>query len=165
MQAHARYRPVRTLTAKAPRMKKADYELLATFRRELRRFFAFSEQVAQTTGLPVQQYQALLAIKGYPAREEVTVGELAQELLLAHHSASELADRMVRKGLLTRSTDQRDRRRTLLTLTPEAEAVLARMALTHLEELRRMQPSLLKLFERFAPCGSREQAAIRARGS
>jgi DNA-binding MarR family transcriptional regulator len=144
-------------------MRKADYELLAAFRRELRRFFAFSEQVAQTTGLPMQQYQVLLAIKGYPAREEVTVGELAKELLLAHHSASELADRMVSKGLLTRSTDQRDRRRTLLTLTPEAEAVLARMALTHLEELRRMQPSLLKLFERFAPRGSGEQAAFQAR--
>ncbi len=146
-------------------MKKADYELLAAFRRELRRFFAFSEQVAHSTGLPPQQYQVLLAIKGDPTREEVTVGELARELLLAHHSASELADRMVSKGLLARSTDQRDRRRTLLTLTPDAEAVLARMALTHLEELRRMQPSLLKLFDRFAPCGSREQAAIQAKGS
>jgi hypothetical protein len=86
-----------------PRIKKADYELLAAFRRELRNFFAFSEQVAQATGMSAQQYQALLAIKGYSGREQVTVGELAQELLLVHHSASELADRMVSNGLLERS--------------------------------------------------------------
>jgi DNA-binding MarR family transcriptional regulator len=130
-------------------LRKADYELLAAFRRELRQFLAFSEQVAQAAGLPAQQYQALLAIKGSPGREQMTVGELARDLLVAHHSASELADRLVDKGLLVRSTDRRDRRRTLLALTAEAEAILGRLALTHLEELRRMRPSLIDLFERF----------------
>jgi DNA-binding MarR family transcriptional regulator len=145
--------------AKMPRLRKADYELLATFRRELRNFLAFSEQVAQATGLSAQQYQALLAIKGYSGREQVTVGELAQELLLVHHSASELADRMVSNGLLARSVDERDRRRTLLSPTPRAEVLLARMAHTHLEELRRIQPSLLKLFAQFAPKGTQKLAA------
>ena len=143
-------------------MKKADYEFLAAFRRELRQFFAFSERVAQATGLPAQQYQALLAIKGYPGRDQVTVGELARELLVAQHSASELADRLVDKGLLTRSPDQRDRRRTLLALTAEAEAVLGRMALTHLEELRRMQPSLIELFERFGRDGTEDHTPAAA---
>ena len=121
----------------------------SAFRRELRQFFAFSERVAQATGLPAQQYQALLAIKGYPGRDQVTVGELARELFVTQHSASELAARLVDKGLLARSPDGCDRRRTLLSLTAEAEAVLSRMAFTHLEELRRMQPSLIGLFERF----------------
>jgi DNA-binding MarR family transcriptional regulator len=133
----------------ARRMKKSDYESLAAFRRAVRQFLAFSEQVAQSTGLTAQQYQALLAVKGYPGRDRITVGELAQELLLAHHSASELADRMVGKGLMARASDPSDRRRTLLSLTDEAETILGRMALTHLEELRRIQPSLMKLFERF----------------
>ena len=53
-------------------MRKDDYELLAAFRRELRRFLAFSERVAQATGLPAQQYQALLGT------EEVTV-EFAED--------------------------------------------------------------------------------------
>ena len=83
----------------------------------------------------------------------MTVGELGRELLVAQHSASELANRLVDKGLLARSPDERDRRRILLTLTVEAEAVLSRMALTHLEELRRMQPSLIDLFERFGRDG------------
>ena len=141
-------------------MRKDDYELLAAFRRELRRFLAFSERVAQATGLPAQQYQALLAIKGYPGRDQVTVGELARELFVAQHSASELTDRLVDKGLLIRSPDERDRRRTLLTLTVEAEAVLSRMALTHLEELRRMQPSLINLFERFGRDGPEDHIPV-----
>ena len=143
------------------RLRKADYELLTAFRRELRRFFAFSERVAQAAGLPAQQYQALLAIKGHPGRDRVTVGELARELLVAHHSASELADRLAEKGLLVRSADERDRRRVLLELTPEAEGVLGGMARTHLEELRRIGPSLIQLFERFGQDGARDDRAVR----
>lgn len=143
------------------RLRKADYELLAAFRRELREFFAFSERVAQATGLPAQQYQALLAIKGHPGRDRVTVGELARELLVANHSASELADRLAEKGLLARFPDERDRRRTLLALTPEAEGILSRMALTHLEELRRLQPSLIGLVERFGQDGAQDGTPVR----
>jgi DNA-binding MarR family transcriptional regulator len=145
-------------------LRKAEYELLAAFRRELRRFFAFSERVAQTAGLPAQQYQALLAIKGHPGRDRVTVGELARELLVAHHSASELADRLAEKGLLVRLADERDRRRTLLALTAEAEGILSGMARTHLEELRRIQPSLIGLVERFGRDGARDDTAVRDDG-
>ena len=162
MQAPVRKMPDPNRSPSRPtRLRKADYELLAAFRRELRRFFAFSERVAQATGLPAQQYQALLAIKGWPGRDRVTVGELARELFVAHHSASELADRLAEKGLLVRLADGRDRRRTLLALTPEAEAVLGGMARTHLEELRRMQPALIGLLERFGRDGAQDDMADR----
>ena len=165
MQPPARKMPDPNRSPSKPtRLRKADYELLAAFRRELRRFFAFSERVAQATGLPTQQYQALLAIKGHPGRDRVTVGELARELFVAHHSASELADRLAEKGLLVRLADGRDRRRTLLALTPEAEAILGGMARTHLEELRRMQPALIELFERFGRDGARDDTAVRDDG-
>lgn len=129
------------------RMRKVDYELLARFRRELRHFLAFSEQAAQAVGLSAQQYQALLAIKGHAGRQ-MTVGELAGELLVAQHSASELADRMVEKGLLTRLADARDRRRTLLVMTPAAESLFTRLVGTHIDELRRVQPSLVDVLTR-----------------
>ena len=162
MQAPARKMPDPNRSPSKPtRLRKADYELLAAFRRELRRFFAFSERVAQATGLPAQQYQALLAIKGHPGRDRVTVGELARELFVAHHSASELADRLAEKGLLVRLADERDRRRTLLALTPEAEGVLGGMARTHLEELRRIQPSLIGLFERFGRYSTQDDTTVR----
>lgn len=129
------------------RMRKSDYELLARFRRELRQFLAFSEQAAQAVGLSAQQYQALLAIKAHAGRQ-MTIGELAGELLVAQHSASELADRMVEKGLLTRLADARDRRRTLLAMTPAAESLFVRLVGTHVDELRRVQPSLVDVLTR-----------------
>jgi hypothetical protein len=67
---------------------KADYEALAAFRHALREFLDFSQAAARRAGLTPQQHQALLAIKGYPGREVVTVRELAERLLLRHHSAS-----------------------------------------------------------------------------
>ncbi|MDB5316654.1 MAG: MarR family transcriptional regulator [Rhodospirillales bacterium] len=157
MKGNASRRPVTTKG-----LRKADYEVLAAFRRELRRYLAFSERAAEAAGLPAQQYQALLAIKGYPGRDQVTVGELARELLIAQHSASELADRLVIKGLLARSADERDRRRTLLALTPEAESVLGRLAATHLEELRRVRPSLLELFDSFTEDRQEREGATAA---
>ncbi|KAB2839197.1 ATP-dependent helicase, partial [bacterium] len=38
--------------------------------------------------------QALLAIEGYPGRNWVTIGELAEQMQVAHHSAVGLVDRM-----------------------------------------------------------------------
>ncbi|MBV8176985.1 MAG: MarR family transcriptional regulator, partial [Verrucomicrobia bacterium] len=65
---------------KAPiRVTKQEYETLATFRYNLRHFLRFSESAAESAGLTSRQYQALLAIKGFPARDCVTVGELAQQ--------------------------------------------------------------------------------------
>jgi len=51
-----------------------DYETLARFRYELRRFQAFSEAAANKSGLTAQQHQALLAIRGFSRRDAVSVG-------------------------------------------------------------------------------------------
>ena len=50
-------------------LDQSEYEILAAFRYTLRRFLSFSESAAADVGLAPQQYQALLAIKGYPGRE------------------------------------------------------------------------------------------------
>ena len=42
-----------------------DYEALARFRYELRKFQAFSKTAAIKTGLTPQQHQALLTIRGF----------------------------------------------------------------------------------------------------
>ncbi len=66
---------------------KADYETLAAFRYALRHFLHFSEEAAGKVGLTPQQHQALLAIKGYPGRDCVTIGELAERLRIAPSSS------------------------------------------------------------------------------
>ena len=136
--------------APEPIIAKSDYEALAAFRHALRQFLDFSQVAARQAGLTPQQHQALLAIKGFPGREVVTVRELAERLLLRHHSAVGLLDRLEGLGLVRRQTDPDDRRRVLIALTAKAERLLAGLSATHLEEIRRLGPSLGALLDRFA---------------
>jgi DNA-binding MarR family transcriptional regulator len=131
---------------KIRRVSASDYRLLAEFRHLLRGFLAFSEDAARRAGLTPQQHQTLLAIKGYEGSP--TVGQLAQRLLIRHHSAVGLADRLARAGLLARNIDPDDRRRVTLTLTAKAERVLARLSTAHRDELRRLAPMLREILAR-----------------
>ncbi len=123
-------------------LSQADYEALANLRFALRRFLAFSTAAAQEAGLPAQQHQALLAIKGHPAGQAMTVGVLAERLLIAPHTATELVDRLVAGDLVERSPDPADRRRLRLTLTTQAETVLRSLSVAHLREIAEIAPVL-----------------------
>ncbi len=135
---------VRAARARDP-LSKADYEQLAELRYLLRRFLIFSEHVAEGAGLTTQQHQALLAIKGYPGRDQVNIGELAERLGIRHASTVGLIDRLVAKGLVTRRSGTADRREILIGLTPAAERVLARLSVAHRAELKRLAPLLQML--------------------
>ena len=39
-----------------------------------------AKEPREAAGITAQQHQALLAIKGFPARDKITVGELAERL-------------------------------------------------------------------------------------
>lgn len=125
-----------------------DYETLAAFRRELRRFLAFSEEAARASGLTAQQHQAILAIKGHVGAGPMTVGELADHLFVRHHSAVELVDRLVKADLVLRMDQTDDRRRVGLVLTPRAGEILAELSVIHLEELKQSRTLLVQLLER-----------------
>ena len=118
------------------------YAALADFRFRLRRFLAFSEAAAARAGLPPQQHQALLTLAGNAGRAPATVGLIAEHLLIAPHSAAELVTRMVEGGLLTKTRAADDRRRSALSLTARAEALLRTLTAAHLEELRGLAPAL-----------------------
>ena len=123
-------------------LSREQYAALAEFRYRLRRFLAFSEAAAARSGIPPQQHQALLALAGHAGRAPPTIGLLAEQLLIAPHSAAELVARMVDAGLLTKARAVEDRRRSELALTPRADALLRTLTATHLEELRRLAPAL-----------------------
>jgi DNA-binding MarR family transcriptional regulator len=131
----------------------ADYAALAQFRYELRKFLAFSERAAREEGLTSQQHQALLAIKGFPGREQVTIGELAERLNLKHHSVVGLVDRLMGHGLIQRRHDEEDRRKVRIALTPKAEALLLGLTLAHRDELRRLAPLLHELLRKVQESG------------
>lgn len=137
----------------APAPSDRQYQVLARFRSALRQFLRFSEDAAQSVGLTPRQHQALLAVKGFPDREHMTMRELAESLQIRHHSAVGLVNRLVQGNLLARSGDTGDRRQVLVRLTPEGERVLARLSAAHRAELRHIGPMLNLLLEDLADEG------------
>ena len=130
---------------KTPTISKSDFETLADFRYALRQFLRFSEDAALRVGLTPQQHQALLAIKGFPGRDRITLGELAERLQLRHHSAVGLVDRLVVAKFAVRTRSAADRRKVYLKLTRKGEALLGRLSAAHREQLRRIAPRLESL--------------------
>jgi DNA-binding MarR family transcriptional regulator len=125
-------------------MLSADYQALAEFRYQIRRFIRFSEQVARTAGIEPQQHQLLLAVKGLPPDKKATIGELAERLQLQHHSTVELVDRLSEGGFVERQRDEEDQRRVLVCLTPRGEELLQGISSFTLAELRVAGPLLVQ---------------------
>jgi DNA-binding MarR family transcriptional regulator len=131
-------------------LSKADYEALAEFRYALRKFLGFSERAASQNGVTPQQYQALLAIEGFPGRNWVTIGELAEQMRIAHHSAVGLVDRMESMRLVRRTMASDDRRRVRVSLTAKGLKRLEKLYLVHREELRSSGSQLAALLQKAA---------------
>ncbi len=136
-------------------LTKVEYEILSEFRYTLRRFLRFSEAAAGELGLTPQQHQALLAIKGFPDREKITVGELAERLQIRHHSAVGLADRLVAQHLIERSPAADDRRKVYLSLTAHGRSVIEKLSTLHHEELVRLLPQMRTLTAHIARLAAR----------
>src|SRR6204780_467487 len=132
----------------------SDYQALAEFRFQIRRFLHFSEQVVKQAGLERGQYQLMLAIKGMPPGVRPRIRELATRMQIRHHSAVELVNRLEAGGFVHRARARDDRREVLLALTPKGEKVLAELALHHHDELRSAGPELVTALRRIMRDGS-----------
>ena len=124
-----------------------DYATLADWRYLLRRLIGRREMAARAAGVEPQQYMLLLQLKGL-ARRGVTIGMLAERLQIRHHSAVELVDRLVERGMVARRRHDGDRRRVVVALRPKGAAVLRRLVLNSLAELRTEAPALLVTLRR-----------------
>jgi DNA-binding MarR family transcriptional regulator len=129
---------------------KNEYVILAEFRYALRQYTQFSKQAVETSGITLQQHQALLAIVGYPGREKVTIGELAERMQIQHHSAVGLVNRLAEQELVQRTANQDDRRQVFISLTHKGMQVLESLASMHREELRQLAPQLCLLLEQIS---------------
>jgi DNA-binding MarR family transcriptional regulator len=121
----------------------SDYRALAEFRYQIRRFLHFSEAAARDEGLEPQQHQLLLAIRALEPDGGPTVGELAGHLLIQHHSAVGLVDRLTGRGLVERIRGGEDRRQVRVRLTPDAKEKLRRLSAQHRAELLNSGPILV----------------------
>jgi hypothetical protein len=61
--------------------------------------------------VPVAGRQLLLAVRGSTSEGGPTLGEVAEALLVKHHTATELVDRVQHLGLVDRIRDEVDARR------------------------------------------------------
>ena len=130
-----------------PQPSRQDFEHLLAFRSSLRQFERWSDAQARAAGLTHVQHQLLVAVKGHPGPEPPTVRELAEYLLLRHHSTVELVDRAEAAGIVRRVPDARDGRLVRVRLTPRGERVLNELTPAHLVELHALAAVLDELVE------------------
>jgi DNA-binding MarR family transcriptional regulator len=106
------------------------------------------------------QVKALLQLS---RREQMSIGEIADALHVSMPAASEIVDRMVETGHVVRASDPADRRRVIISTTPESQHAIDRLV-----ELRRSQvrKALLRLSPEERPVAARTlQALIAELGS
>ncbi len=128
-------------------LSQEEYEELADFRYQIRRFLNFSEDAAQSTGIAATQHQALLALKAMPKEGRCTIGWIAERMFLQHQSAVGLVDRLERRDLVVRMPSQDDGRQVVVALTPHGNAILQRLSLAHREELEKTGPALARALQ------------------
>lgn len=126
-------------------LEQSDFEHLLELRTGLRRFIRWSDQRARAAGLTPAKHQLLLAIKGHPDPSGPTVGEVADYLVLRHHSAVGLIDRAVKDGLVKRDRD-RSNGVVRVTLTRAGNDKLAALAQAHVEEITHLAPTMRTLW-------------------
>jgi DNA-binding MarR family transcriptional regulator len=133
------------------RLTDADYEDLLSLRTGLRRFLRWSEQQAVQADLTPAQHQLLLAVRGHSDTRGPTIGEVADYLLLRHHSAVGLIDRADAAGLVERVRDPEDHRLVRLQLTAAGTKRLEALSAQHLEELERLARKLPSVWRGLMP--------------
>jgi DNA-binding MarR family transcriptional regulator len=126
----------------------SDYKSLAELRYQIRRFVHFSEHAVRTAGLEPRQHQLMLALKALPKDVRPRIAELAERLMIQHHSTVELVNRLAKAGYVRRNPGDADRREVLLSLTPKGEKILRELSLDHRAELRTRGPALVAALKR-----------------
>jgi DNA-binding MarR family transcriptional regulator len=117
-------------------IRDSQYAALAELRYRIRRFLRGSDDAAAAAGLEPQQYQMLLSIRELPNHNDATVGRLAERLLLRHHSAVGLVDRLEAHGYVRRVRSTRDQRQVCVILLPHGRRALEQVVRERLHELR-----------------------------
>ncbi len=121
------------------RLSKHDFEILADFRYQIRKFVRFSGQVARRHGITPRQYLLLVHVKGYPGRDWATVGELAERLQAKHHGVVAMVSRCEKQRFVERRRSSADRWRIEIHLLENGERVLEKLARLHRAELLSLQ--------------------------
>ncbi|NLT06036.1 MAG: winged helix-turn-helix transcriptional regulator [Solirubrobacterales bacterium] len=134
-----------------PTVSDGDYARLAALREGIRRYLGWAEQRAREHGLTPTQVQLALAVRAHPEPEGPTLTQLAETLLLRHHSVVGLVDRAEAAGLVQRARDPDRPGRVRVRLTGPGADKLADLSALHLEWLAEHGAEVAPVWESFAP--------------
>ena len=95
------------------------------------------ERLFKPAGITDQQFNVLRILKGGP-KAGYLIREIRSRMISRSADVPRLVDRMVRANLVARCEDPTDRRGCLVRLTPEGEALEARLAPVHLDLCKEM---------------------------
>ena len=93
-------------------------------------------QLLKTEDLSATQYNVLRILRGSP--EGLPCGEIATRMITRDPDVTRLLDRMEKRGLISRSRDNKDRRTVIGRITPEGLKLLARLD-EPIQEIHRKQ--------------------------
>ena len=126
-----------------------DYARLAALRAGIRTYLAWAEQRAREHDMTPAQVQLALAIREHGDTGGPTVTELADTLLLRHHSVVGLIDRAEHAGLVERARDPEHQSRVRVRLTDEGAERLERLSVLHLGWLAEHGPEVADVWAAF----------------
>jgi DNA-binding MarR family transcriptional regulator len=127
----------------------AGYAQLASLRAGIRTYLAWAEQRAREHDMTPAQVQLALAIRAHDDVAGPTVSELADTLLLRHHSVVGLIDRAQDAGLVARARDPEHQSRVRVRLTDEGVDRLERLSALHLQWLAQHGPDIADVWRAF----------------
>ncbi len=132
-----------------PALGDADYAQLAALRAGVRSYLAWAEQQAREHDMTPAQVQLGLAIRSHHDAAGPTLTQLAETLLLRHHSVVGLVDRAEQAGLVERVRDREQLSRVHVRLTAEGEQRLETLSALHLDWLAEHGPELGSVWSGF----------------
>ena len=95
--------------------------VLVALRRVIRATDLHSKHLAKTTGLTAPQILLLQTIR---SKNEMTIGEIANEMSLSQATVTTIIDRLEKRGLVYRERSKEDKRKVHAHLTNEAMETL-----------------------------------------
>lgn len=142
----------------------AGYARLADLRAGIRRYLAWAEQRAREHGMTPAQVQLALAVRACPDPAGPTLTELAETLLLRHHSVVGLVDRAAAAGFVARVRDERRPTHVHVRLTAEGVRRLEELSVLHLAWLEQHAPGLAATWGAFVPAAETGERRRAGRG-
>lgn len=96
-------------------------EILVTLRKIVRAMSIYSKSLDKHFGLT---YPQLLILHELFQSDQIAIGEIARKISLSQATVTDIIDRLIIKGLVTRTKNSLDRRQVLIKISPNGKNII-----------------------------------------